>query len=246
MPDEPTKPAPSQPDPPRNLDLVPPQPKPDAQLAYDLAPESTPAPLAKAPPPLGVQEANRRLQEAERREEEQREQAKREEATLDGKPLTEPLVSMKLTGWRTMAYVGAGVLLLALIMTYVHSERSKFVFTLITLYGTLLHSLLALGALRLQAMLEERPMGNWREALARFFVCMATFHVLLHLPFKTSYEWLNKGVLALVACAGFLACVMLLFRWPIRRALMVGGLQVLIWIALTAHLWLRSLITPVR
>jgi hypothetical protein len=215
--------------------------KPDAGPAFELEPAAE-APRVKAPSPIAVREANAKIAEAERREAEEKERQKREEESLDGKPLTEPLVPRDFKQWRTVAYIGCGVLVVAAGLAWHGAAKSGFIVALIAIYTTLLHSGLALGALRLQALLEQRPMGEWREALARFFLSLAVFHVVLYLPLKTGYAWLDKSVLAVGAAGAFFACTMVLFRWPARRVVMVGGIQVLIWIALTMHLWLRGMI----
>lgn len=217
------------------------RPKPDAGPVFELEP-ATEAPRVKAPSPIAVREANAKIAEAERREAAEKERRKREEESLDGKPLTEPLVPREFRQWRTVAYIGAGVLALAAGLAWHGAAKAGFFVALIAIYTTALHSGLALGALRLQAMLEQRPMGDWREALARFFLSLAVFHAVLHLPLKTGYQWLDKGVLASAAAAAFLGSVIALFRWPPRRAIMVGGIQVLIWVALTMHLWLEKMI----
>lgn len=215
--------------------------KPDAGPVFELEP-AVEGPKVRAPSPIAVKEANAKIAEAERREAEERERKKREEESLDGKPLTEPLVPREFRQWRTVAYIGAGVLTLAAGLAWHGAAKAGFFVALIAIYTTVLHSGLALGALRLQAMLEQRPMGEWREALARFFLSLAVFHAVLHLPLKTGYQWLDKGVLASAAAAAFLGSVVVLFRWPPRRAMMVGGIQVLIWVALTMHLWLEKMI----
>jgi hypothetical protein len=217
------------------------RPKPDAGPVFELEP-AVEAPKVKAPSPIAVQEANAKIAEAERREAEERERKKREEESLDGKPLTEPLVPREFRQWRTVAYIGAGVLALAAGLAWHGAAKSGFIVALIVMYTTVLHSGLALGALRLQAMLEQRPMGEWREALARFFLSLAVFHAVLYLPLKTGYVALDKSVLAVAAAGAFVGAVIVLFRWPPRRAVMVGGIQVLIWVALTMHVWLEKLI----
>ncbi|GEM_PF-1283023 len=217
------------------------RPKPDAGPAFDLEP-TIQAARVRPPSPIAVQEATARIAQAERREQEEAERRKLEEESLDGKPLTEPLVSGELKQWRMVAQIGVGVLVLGSILAFMQAQRAQFVSAIIAVYATLLHTALALGALQLQAILEQRPMGKWREALARFFLSLAVMMVVLHLPFKTGYEWIDKAVLALGACGAFLGCIVVLFRWPLRRAVMVGGIQVLIWVALTAHTWLREMV----
>ncbi len=224
------------------------RPKPDAGPdLYQIDPAHV-EPASALPKSISVQEALARVQREEERERETAERKKREEETLDGLSLTDPLVPAKLNRWRQVAAVGGGILLLAFIFAWRATAAKKgdsfagFAAGLITLYSAALHACLATGALWLQAKLEQRPMGNWREAMARFFAALSVFWLVIHLPFDTGYEWLTKSLLAIAACAAFFGVVMMLFRWPARRAVMVGGIQVLIYVAMSVHIWLGKLI----
>lgn len=225
--------------------------KPDAGPDhYQIEPEE-PQKTSPLPKSISVQEAVARVQREEEREREEAERKKHEEETLDGQSLTDPLVPAKLQRWRQVAMIGGGVLLIAFILAWrntaaqVHDNFAGFAAGIIAIYTAALHACLALAALWLQSKLEQRPMGNWREALARFFAALSLFELILHLPFMTDnkdYIWLSRSVLAIAACAAFLGCVMMLFRWPFRRAIMVGGIQLLIYVAMSIHVWLARLI----
>ncbi len=224
--------------------------KPDAGPdLYQIEPPHT-QPASALPKSISVQEAVDRVQREEEREREEAERKKREEETLDGLSLTDPLVPAKLNRWRQVAAVGGGILLLAFIFAWRATSIKRgdsfagFAAGLIAVYSAALHACLATAALWLQAKVEQRPMGNWHEALARFFAALSVFQLVVHLPLDTGYEWLSKSLLAIAACAAFFGVVMMLFRWPARRAVMVGGIQVLIYVALSIHIWLGKLIEP--
>jgi hypothetical protein len=218
----------------------------------DLAPEDpTPKRVAKAaqagsPAPLTAEQARGLLAEAEARERAEAEKAEREEGSLDGQPLDAPLVPADLAQWRVVAGMGAALTLAAMIVAYARSAYAPFVEFLVAGYSVVLHACLALGALYFQARLEQRPMGNWREALARFFCAIAAFALLLRIGWvggsTDSARWWSLAIGAVVGGAAFFGLVMLLLRWPARRVAMVAGIQLLIVVALTLHHWLRDMV----
>lgn len=204
-------------------------------------------PSRSTQPPLSASHARQLLAEAEAREQAAKEAAERAEQSLDGKPNGYPLVPPDLSQWRVVAIVGGVLTLAAMITAYVRAPRVPFVELLVAGYSTLLHAGFALGALYLQSQLERRPMGNWREALARFFCAIAAFSLLYRLGYITSGDperarWWSSAIGALLGGAAFFGLVMMLFRWPARRVLMVAGIQLLIVIALTMHHWLREMV----
>lgn len=213
----------------------------------ELAPhEPTLSPSRSTLPPVSAEHARKLLAEAEEREAKAREQAEREEESLDGKPFSAPLVPPDLSQWRVVAGVGGVLTFAAMITAYVRSPYAPFVEFLIAGYSTILHAGLALGALYLQAKLEQRPMGNWREALARFFCAIAAFALLLRIGYISgstdSARWWSLAIGAVLGGGAFFLLVMSLLRWPPRRVVMVAGIQLLIVVALTLHHWLRDMV----
>lgn len=224
--------------------------KPDAGPdLYQIEPEDQ-QPASALPKSISVQEAFSRVQREEEKEREETERKKREEETLDGQSLTDPLVPEKLNRWRQVAAVGCGFLVLAFIFAWRMTVKKQgdsfagFAAGVIAVYTAVLHGGLALAALWLQSKLEQRPLGNWREGLARLFAALCVFQCVVHLPFEVGPVWLTKAILAIAACAAFLGVMMMLFRWPIRRAVMVGGIQILIYVAMSVHIWLGKMIEP--
>jgi hypothetical protein len=214
-----------------------------------LAPDDGPSPkrVAKpAEPPLSAEQARKLLDEAEARERAEAARIEHEEGSLDGKGPEAPLVPPDLTQWRVVAGVGGALTLAAMIVAFVRAEHAALVEALVAGYSVVLHAGLALAALYFQARLEQRPMGNWREALARFFCALGAFALLLRIGWiggaTESTRWWSLAIGALIGGAAFFGLVMLLLRWPARRVAMVAGIQLLIVVALTVHHWLRDMV----
>lgn len=215
-----------------------------------LAPDD-PSNRAKSPsrntqPPLSAEHARRLLVEAEERERAEREAADKLDASLDGKGPDAPLVPPDLSQWRVVAGIGGGLTVLAMALAYARAPYAALAEFLIAGYSTMLHAGLAVAALFLQSKIELRPMGNWREALARFFCAIAAFQCLLRIGYVSgstdNARWWSMGIGAVVGGGVFFLLVMSLFRWPPRRVVMVVGIQLLIVVALGLHHWLRSMV----
>ncbi|MFA6044975.1 MAG: hypothetical protein WC718_08330 [Phycisphaerales bacterium] len=141
---------------------------------------------------------------------------------------------------KTVAIIGAAVLVAAVIVSVVNAESRQFAAGVSTGYLTLFHTLTGVGAVATLAYAENRPTGRIELAAARMFVAVAAFMLVLGLRFAALRNF-NGWVIAPAAAVLYYAIVWVLFRLPRRQMQILAGahagIAILLYLLLAVHTW---------
>lgn len=152
----------------------------------------------------------------------------------------EPVVKEGRGEPKTVAIVGASVLLAAVIVSVVNAESRPFALGVSTGYLTLFHTLTGVGAVATLAYAEGRPTGRIELAAARMFVAVAAFMLVLGLRFAALGNF-NGWVMAPMAAVVYYITVWVLFRLPRRQMQILAGahagIAILLFLLLAVHTW---------
>lgn len=152
----------------------------------------------------------------------------------------EPVVKDGRGEPKTMAIIGASVLLAAIILTVINSDSRQFAAGVSTGYLTLFHTLTGVGAVATLAYAENRPTGRIELAAARMFVAVAAFMLVLGLRFAALGNF-NGWVMAPLAALMYYVIVWMLFRLPRRQMQILAGahagIAILLYLLLAIHTW---------
>jgi hypothetical protein len=209
--------------------------KSDADVAFELEPAPE---VVHSPPPKS--EAVKRAIELER------EQMTRKSSLHDDdddeedvQSLTGPLLRANLQN--SNFYFGlAGVLLVA--AAYFGAANTKpnqeaLPIVISTVYNAALHSGTGLVAAWCWSKIEARPLGSWRDVLARMSVgvCAAWFFFNMQLGLELKLEE------PLLGLAAYLCVLIVLMRWTPKRAFRVAcvhfALILVFFLAMVLHVW---------
>jgi hypothetical protein len=211
-----------------------------AEGAYDLEPTSA-VPLTP-PPKSDAVKAAIALEKQLEREAMERRTSVHDDEEDEGEiaPPTQPLLDARLKN--SQFYFGlAGVLTIAAAWigaaNVTDVKQSALAVVISTIYNTLLHSATGVLAAWCWAKIEARPLGSWRDVLARMSVAVASawlcFNLQLGLAAKIEEPLLGIGA--------YLCVLALLMRWTPKRVIRVAtvhfALILVVFLAMVLHVW---------
>src|ERR1051325_6538052 len=235
MPDE--TPAPSQPP---ASGPPPPAPKADANI-YD----REPAPIAPAqpPPPAPGKLSDKGLTEdfpedadfshdpeVEKALKGDKAVAKSKDGVDESDPVP-PFVKPGMGDAKTVALVGAGLAIAAVIAAAIEASTGHFSAAVLTIYFLLIHTVTGFGAVAAAAHLNDQPLGGIDLAAARMLTAVSVFLLLMNIH-VTSYTWISP----IFAAVFYWLALTILFRIGSGKLMTVGilhaGFATIIWLGM--------------
>lgn len=186
------------------------------------------------------------------------------EAKITGKPRAQPgqaeqagpvLPEFVKPGFgqaKHWAFVGCGLLILAMIFTGVNAPiggMNTVYRVLLTAYNIIIHAGTGVVAVYVASRLLEHRFGSVELAAARMFAAVAGLILVanLHIPiFGSGWARLNEVILFLLAIGVYLVGVAALFNlWDRSRLFFVVGFHALFWLVVQLGMALQSVIASV-
>jgi uncharacterized membrane protein len=197
--------------------------------AFDLAPEEAapprPAiPRAAAPPPPAEKPA--------------------ESAASPDSALPQAVLAPRRPLAKPLFLAGLIVTVAAMVAAGVTAKDNPAGWIALTVYNIALHSALGVACAWALARLEERRLGDWREAWARTLLAVAILMLLLRVRLPVQPEIVERTLRALAALGVYFVSVAVLFRWSARRVLQLTAMQFVAWaivaLGVAADRWVRA------
>ncbi|HLP83918.1 MAG TPA: hypothetical protein VK157_06170 [Phycisphaerales bacterium] len=223
-------------------------PKPDEIASTDAdkpAYELEPAPATPIVPPPKSDAVKRAIElekQLEREAMERRTSVHDDEDDEDAEvsAANQPLLDARLTN--SNFYFGlAGVLTVAAAWigaaNVTDAKQSELAVVVSTVYNTALHAGTGLVAAWCWAKIEARPLGSWRDVLARMSVAVASAWLFFNMQLGLDVK-LEEPLLGI---ASYLCVLILLMRWTPKRAFRVAcvhfALILVVFLAMVLHVW---------
>ena len=145
------------------------------------------------------------------------------------------------------AAIGAGFLVLALVLTAVYAPRGSTLLAiglvLSTLYNTLVHTGTGVVAVILAAMVFGAKMSRFDFAAARMFLAFSAFQLVSVVQVPGIPAGLSKFLFALVAGGVYLLALMLLMRKSKEQAVAIAAFHFALWLLYSGGVWLSAWVT---
>jgi hypothetical protein len=137
---------------------------------------------------------------------------------------------------KTIALVGLGLSIGAVIAAAVESTNGRFSAAVLALYFIVIHAITGFGAVAAAAHLNDQPLGRMELGAARMLAAVAMFVLLMNLH-VTSYALISP----IFAAVGYWFTLTILFRISPAKlgsvAVLHVGFATILWLGMVIYHW---------
>jgi hypothetical protein len=161
-----------------------------------------------------------------------------DEAAEPAQPFTKP----GMGDAKTIALIGAGLAIAAVIAAALDSTTGHFSAAVLTVYFIFIHTITGVGAVAGAAHLNDQPIGPIELAAGRMLAAVSMFMFLLNVH-VTSYHFIS----AIFAAVLYWLTLTVLFRISTGKlltvAIMHAGFALIIWLGMVIYSWATTPLT---